>query len=81
MSVDLSGVPPELRSAIIGMQNAVRQKWHEAATTYFARAVINSHVARQCENAGLADAQCYFTQKAIWMLAEGVWCYGKMLDV
>lgn len=78
---DITGLPAFAQGMIDGMRQAVRQKWYEAVTAYFARAIINHEVAQACQCAGFHDANVYFAQKAIWLLAQGVDCYGKMLRV
>lgn len=78
---DITGIPAVYRGFVDGMRQAIKQKWYEAVTTYFARAIINSEVALACRDAGFHDASVYFTQKAIWLLAQGVDCYRKMLKV
>jgi hypothetical protein len=78
---DIVALPPFFQGVIDGMKQAIRQKWYEATTTYLARAVINHRVAVECRTAGFHDAGAYFTQKSIWLLAQGVDCYGKMLSV
>lgn len=78
---DITGIPTVYRGFVDGMRQTTRQKWHEAVTIYFARAIINHEVALACRAAGFHDASVYFTQKAIWLLAQGVDCYGKMLKV
>lgn len=74
-------LPAFARRMISSMQQSIRQKWYEAVTTYFARAIINHEVAQACRAAGFHDANIYFTQKAVWLLAQGIDCYGKMLKV
>lgn len=78
---DITFFPAFAQGVIDGMRQATRQKWYEAVTTYFARAIINHEVAQACRTAGFHDASVYFAQKAIWCLAQGVDCYGKMLRV
>jgi hypothetical protein len=76
---DITALPPFFQGVIDGMRQATREKWYEAVSTYFARAIINNEVALACRAAGFNDASVYFAQKAIWLLAQGVDCYGKML--
>lgn len=78
---DITGIPAVYRGFVEGMRQATKQKWREAVTAYFARAIINNEVALACQAAGFHDASVYFAQKSIWLLAQGVDCYGKMLKV
>lgn len=81
MKVDLAEVPPEFRPMIVNMANAVRQKWFEASTTYLCRAIVNRAVSIECQIAGFTEAQKYFEQKAVWMVAQGVYCSAKMHEI
>lgn len=81
MMIDLTNVPPELRSAVVSLQMATRQKWFEAATTYFSRAILNRGVTIECQIAGFNDAAGYFAQKAIWLVAQGVYCSAKQHEI
>ena len=78
---DIAALPPFFQGVIDGMKHAIKEKWYEAVTTYFARAIINHQVSVECQTAGFNDASVYFAQKSIWLLAQGIDCYGKMLKV
>jgi hypothetical protein len=78
---DIVALPPFIQGMIEGMKQGVREKWYEAVSTYFARAIVNHQVAVNCQMAGFDDASAHFAQKSIWLLAQGVDCYGKMLKV
>lgn len=77
MKVDLGMVPPQFRSAIVALQDATRQKWFEAATTFFCRAILNRAVAIECQIAGFTEAAHFFEAKAVWLVAQGIYCSAK----
>lgn len=81
MKVDLAEVPLEFRSMIISMANAARQKWFEASTAYFSRAIVNRAVSIECQIAGFTEAQKHFEQRAVWLVAQGIYCSAKMHEI
>lgn len=81
MKVDLAEVPPEFRPMIVSMANTARQKWFEASTAYLCRAIVNRAVSIECQTAKFTEAREYFAQKAIWMVAQGVYCLAKMHEI
>lgn len=81
MKVDLAEIQPKFRSVIVSMANATRQKWFEASTSYLSRAIINRAVSIECQIAGFTEAQKHFEQRAIWLVAQGVYCSAKMHEI
>jgi hypothetical protein len=74
---DITGLPAFARGMIDGMRQATKQKWYEAAMTFFSRAIINRAVFIECQSAGLADAAKYFENRTLYFIAQGFWCLGN----
>lgn len=78
---DIVAIPPILQGFIEGMRQATKQKWIEAATTFFARAIINKDVAIICGEAGFSEAMVYHRNKAAWLLAQALNCMAQSIRV
>lgn len=63
---EINKLPSFAQGIIEGMRAATKQKWLEAATAFFARAVINLETAKACQLSGALDASDYFAKKTIW---------------
>jgi len=74
---DITGLPAFARGMIDGMRQATKQKWTEAATTFFARAMINKDVAIACGEAGFSEAMIFHRNKAAWLLAQAIACVAQ----
>jgi hypothetical protein len=74
---DIAALPPIARGFIEGMQQAVRQKWHEAAVGFLLRAVTNYQTGEACRDAGLRDATIHFLNRSLYYLAQGIYCLGQ----
>lgn len=72
-----SELPEFAQRMIKGMRQSVRQKWYEAGTTFFARAILNKDVAIACGEAGFSEAMVFFRNKAAWLLAQGLACFAE----
>lgn len=72
-----SELPEFAQRMIEGMRQSVRQKWYEAGTMFFARAVINKDVAIACGEAGFSEAAVFFRNKAAWLVAQGLVCFAE----
>lgn len=71
------GLSPFARGVIQGMCAAVRDKWYEAAITFFSRAIANRAVSIECQVAGFSEARHHFEQRALYFIAEGFRCLGN----
>jgi hypothetical protein len=71
---DIVAIPPFMQGVMAGMRQAIRQKWNEAAMTFFARAIINKDVAVACGEAGFSEAMIFHRNKAAWLLAQAMEC-------
>lgn len=60
------------------MHAAIRDKWYEAAITFFSRAIINRAVSIECQVAGFTEARHYFEQRALYFIAEGFRCLSEV---
>lgn len=74
---EIAGLPPFARGFIQGMRAAVRDKWHEAATGFFLRAVTNYQTGEACRDAGFTDASIHFASRSVYYLAQGLYCLGQ----
>ena len=77
MNEETPELPPFVQGILAGMRHAIRQKWTEAAMTFFARAIINKDVAVACGEAGFSEAMVYHRNKAAWLLAQTMGCLAK----
>ena len=71
---DVAGLPAFARAMIDGMREAARQRWYEAAVTFFCRAIISRGVSIECQIAGFSEARHHFEQRALYFVAEGFRC-------
>lgn len=71
---DITALPPFARGVIDSMREDARQKWYEAAVTFFSRAIINRAVSIECQIAGFSEAQHHFEQRTLYFIAEGFRC-------
>jgi hypothetical protein len=78
---DITGIPAFARGCIEGMRQAAKQKWIEAAMTFFARAIINKDVAVACGEAGFSESMIFHRNKAAWLLAQALNCLAQSMRV
>lgn len=71
---DITALPAFAQGVIDGMREATRQKWYEAAVTFFSRAIINRDVSVECQVAGFDEARHHFEQRTLYFIAEGFRC-------
>lgn len=74
----MAGLPPFARGVIQGMRAAIRDKWHEAATGFFLRAVTNYQTGEACKEAGFTNAAIHFASRSVYYLAQGLYCLGQV---
>lgn len=74
---DEANLPPFAQGVIAGMRQAIRDKWTEAAMTFFARGIINKNVAVACGEAGFSESMVYHRNKAAWLLAQALHCIAQ----
>jgi hypothetical protein len=77
---DITEIPPFAQGVIDGMRHAIRQKWAEAAMTFFARAIISKNVAVACGEAGFSEAMVFHRNKTAWLLAQALGCIAKSME-
>lgn len=80
-SEDATALPPFAQGVIAGMKQAIRDKWTEAAMTFFARAIINKNVAVACGEAGFSEAMVSYRNKAAWLLAQALGCLAQSTKI
>lgn len=78
---DITGIPAFARGIVEGMRQATKQKWIEAATAFFARAIINKNVAVACGEAGFSESMVFHRNKAAWLLAQALNCLAQSMKV
>lgn len=78
---DITHIPALYQGIIDGMRQATRQKWYEAGTAFFARAMVNKDVAIACGEAGFSEAMVFFCNKAAWLPAQGLACFAESAKV
>lgn len=78
---DITGLPAFARGMIDGIRQATKQKWFEAAATFFIRALINKDVVMACENAGFDEAAVFFRAKTVWLVAESLKCMAEVSEL
>lgn len=80
MSKELTELPTFAQRMIDSMRQSIREKWYEAAMTFFARAIINKDVAIVCGEAGFSEAMVFHRNKAVWLLAQALGCLAKSAE-
>jgi hypothetical protein len=78
---EITGLPAFVRGMIDGTRQATKQKWMEAAASFFARAIINKDVAIACGEAGFSEAMVFHRNKAAWLLAQSLGCVAQSQKV
>lgn len=75
---NITGIPAIAKGFIDGMREAIRNKWYEAATGCFLRAVTNYQTAEACKEAGFTDAAVHFANRSVYYLAQGCYCLAQV---